>query len=54
MVDSSQDNLQQTILNLLDKNGEIADTNSLVDDKISAQMLDAALKSLNVDEYVTL
>jgi len=53
MVDSSED-LQQQILTLLAANDVIADSNSLISESQHAQQVDAALKSLNVDEYVEL
>lgn len=52
MVDASD--AQQLILDLLNKNNEIPNTADLVSEQYPAQVLDAALKSLNVDEYVQL
>lgn len=51
---SAEEQLQQHILSLLQKDSHIADTDKLVSDLISAQTLDAALKSLLVDDYVVL
>jgi len=53
MVDSSED-LQQQILTLLAANEVIAESNTLISETHNAQQVDAALKSLNVDEYVEL
>lgn len=53
MVDANTD-LQQHVLNLLNENNEIPDTSALVTEAVTREALDAALKSLNVDEYVVL
>jgi phenylalanyl-tRNA synthetase alpha chain len=49
-----EEKLQQTILTLLAQQGSIADTEALVTADLSAQTIDAALKSLVVDDYVVL
>lgn len=49
-----EEKLQQTILTLLAQQGSIADTDALVTADLSAQTIDAALKSLVVDDYVVL
>lgn len=58
MVDTTapsiEEQLQQTILTILDKETSIADTDSMVSETQSAQQVDAALKSLLVDDYVVL
>ena len=58
MVDTTapsiEEQLQQTILTILDKETSIADTDSMVSATQSAQQVDAALKSLLVDDYVVL
>lgn len=49
------DQLESHILNLLNVNGEIPDSESIVEaSKQSSEVVDAALKSLLVDEYVVL
>lgn len=51
----SDADLQQHILTQLDKDGEIADSASVVKAlNVHPKVVDAALKSLNVDEYVNL
>ena len=58
MVDTTapsiEEQLQQAILTILDKETSIADTDSMVSETQSAQQVDAALKSLLVDDYVVL
>ena len=49
-----EEKLQQTILTILAQQGSIADTDALVTADLSAQTIDAALKSLVVDDYVVL
>ena len=51
---SIEEQLQQTILTILDKETSITDTDSMVSETQSAQQVDAALKSLLVDDYVVL
>ena len=52
---TTDEELQQHILTLLSKDGEIGDTADLVTGlKVHPKEIDAALKSLNVDEYVNL
>jgi hypothetical protein len=54
-VDLTDEQLQQHVLTYLSKNTEIKDSAEMVADlKISAKVMDGALKSLNVDEYVDL
>ena len=51
----SDEELQQHVLTQLDKEGQIADSALVVQSLgIHPKVLDAALKSLNVDEYVNL
>ena len=46
--------LQQQILTNLNTNNVIEDSNQIINESNDAQKVDAALKSLNVDEYVDL
>ena len=51
---SVEEQLQQHILTLLQRDSVIADSDQLVTSTISAQSVDAALKSLLVDDFVAL
>lgn len=46
--------MQDVVLKLLSTQNEIADSESLLSSSVTAQQLDAALKSLQVEDYITL
>ncbi len=57
MVDTHatvEEQLQQLVLTHLEKDTVIEDTDSMVNEQHSAQQIDAALKSLVVDDYIVL
>ena len=54
-IELTDEQLQQRVLTMLDGEGEIADSANLVSQLgTNPRLVDAALKSLNVDEYVNL